>query len=209
METDNARLGNMAMNILYRSSKAFVMDDEDYITCRMCVSHDGRLILGCSKEEPADGVLIVLRGEAYDLQIIGNSKSVDFNSAYKRRFEKYYPDKTDIKSLVEITPLKCVMRDKNDNEADIDLNIANPFSGEIEDRMIAHMNEDHVEAMKDYCRHASIELDSQAPVMLGIDAYGFDLLVNNQALRFQFDNKCETARQVREALVDLAKKARA
>ena len=209
METDYARLSNMAINILYRSSKALVMDDQDYIDCHMCISHDGKLILSCSKEQPAYGVLIVLKGDIYDLQIIGNSKPVDFNSAYKHRFEKYYPHKTDIKGLVEITPLKYLLRDKNDNETNLDLKIANPFSGETEDRMIAHMNEDHVDAMKEYCRDASIELNSHEPLMLGIDPYGFDLLVNNQTLRFQFNNKCETARQVRQALVELAKKARA
>ena len=209
MGTDCARLNDMAINILYRSSKALVIGDRDYIACDMCISHDGRLILGCAKAQPADGVLMVLKGDMYDLQITGNSKPVDFNSAYKRRFEKYHPHKTDIKGLVEITPLKYLLRDKNDNQTSLDLKIANPFSGETEDRMIAHMNEDHVGAMKDYCRDASIELHSQPPLMLGIDAYGFDLLVNNQALRFQFNNKCETAQQVRQALVELANKARA
>ena len=41
MGTDCARLNDMAINILYRSSKALVIGDRDYIACDMCISHDG------------------------------------------------------------------------------------------------------------------------------------------------------------------------
>jgi len=209
MDKNTENLTILAIEILYNASKAFVMDDQEYVPCNMCLSHDGKLILSCSKQEPINGVLILLKGEQYDLQIIGDSVPVDAQSPYMDRYKKYFPDAVNITELVEITPVKYIMRDKSDNEISIDnLNIINTFSGEVEDRMTEHMNEDHVDAMRDYCNLASIEITDQGPLMLGVDPHGFDLLVNNQLRRFQFNNKCETPKQVREALVDLAKRAR-
>ncbi len=209
MDKNTENLTIAAIEILYNASKAFAMDDQDYVPCNMCLSHDGKLILSCSKQEPTNGVLVILKGEQYDLHIIGDSKPIDAQSPYVSRYKKYFPDEINISQLVEISPVKYVMHDKNNNEVDIDsLDIINIFSGEVEDRMTEHMNDDHVDAMRDYCNFASIEINEDDPLMLGVDPHGFDLLVNNQPRRFQFNNKCETPQQVREALVDLAKRAR-
>lgn len=84
----------------------------------------------------------------------------------------------------------------------------NGFAKDMEARMINHMNEDHVEAMRDYCRFADIEIGDCVPEMVGIDQDSFELLVNGKRVRFNFNEKCLTPQKVREALVELAETAR-
>ena len=88
-------------------------------------------------------------------------------------------------------------------------NTSNRFPEEIEISMIEHMNKDHVDAMRDYCHYRNINTGSSDPRMVAIDQDGFDLLVDDQRVRFVFDNKCTTPQEVREALVALAETARA
>lgn len=82
------------------------------------------------------------------------------------------------------------------------------FPKEIEDRMIEHMNEDHVDAMRDYCKLFGVSIGEEQPKMVSITPVGFDLLVNEERVYFAFDKKCTTPQAVREALVALAEKAR-
>ena len=84
----------------------------------------------------------------------------------------------------------------------------NQFPKDMESRMIGHMNEDHVDAMRDYCRYAGIEIVDGNPEMVGIDQNGFELLVNGKRERFDFKEKCMTPQEVRKALVELAETAR-
>lgn len=82
------------------------------------------------------------------------------------------------------------------------------FSAEVEERIVNHMNEDHVDAMEDYCRARDIRLDHRQPKMVGVDSLGFNLLVGSDFARFSFDNYCSSAHDVRVALVNLAKASR-
>ena len=120
---------------------------------------------------------------------------------------KYFPNLLE-PELVEIIAEKYFIKDKSDQEYELEqLDLNNTFDGEVEDRMTEHMNEDHTDVMRNYCRHASIEVGEEDPLMLSVDPYGFDLLIKQQSVRFQFGHKCESPLQVREALVDLAKLA--
>lgn len=74
--------------------------------------------------------------------------------------------------------------------------------------MITHMNEDHVEAMRDYCQLNDVTTLKEDPKMLRIDSMGFEMMVDGERLRIDFTRKCESPQQVREALVELAKQAR-
>ena len=74
--------------------------------------------------------------------------------------------------------------------------------------MISHMNKDHVDAMRGYCKLEGIQALGQDPVMLAIDHEGFEMLVNGGTVRILFKEKCTTPQQVREALVKLAEEAR-
>jgi putative heme iron utilization protein len=78
---------------------------------------------------------------------------------------------------------------------------------EAEADILAHMNADHAQALRDYCRH-QYGRAATAPVMAGIDGDGFDVRVEDQLLRFVFDPPVADAAGARAALVALAGAAR-
>lgn len=90
-----------------------------------------------------------------------------------------------------------------------DLNLANPFVGDSENGMIAHMNDDHVDAMRDFCRMAGVALGEEVPQMSGIDPEGCDVRLGKKLLRFDFDTPALNAKDVRMAMVALTRRARA
>jgi heme iron utilization protein len=79
--------------------------------------------------------------------------------------------------------------------------------------VISHMNDDHVEAMTAIARAFSKAQAFSKIVMTGVDRYGFEVSVQtsdgNRPVRFAFDEACSTAKDVREQMVQLTKKARA
>ena len=82
----------------------------------------------------------------------------------------------------------------------------NPFYGDVEQGMVQHMNEDHVNALVKYCRDANVALsDNDTPVMTSIDTLGFQLRIDERLQRFYFDKPVQTPVQVREALVAMAR----
>jgi putative heme iron utilization protein len=82
------------------------------------------------------------------------------------------------------------------------------FDKQVEAHMVNHMNKDHVDAMRDYCKFNNVIITNEDPKMLAIDQDGFDMLVNGETLRISFKYKCITPQQVREVLVEMAKEAR-
>jgi putative heme iron utilization protein len=70
------------------------------------------------------------------------------------------------------------------------------------------MNSDHLENLKAYSRHVH-GLEVSQTRMIGIDPDGFDLRADAQVLRFEFAQPVNDAQQARQALVQLAKAARA
>lgn len=83
----------------------------------------------------------------------------------------------------------------------------NPFSPDEERDMIAHMNADHVEAMRRYCAPL-VKEDAAAlePRMTGIDGEGCHLRVNGRIVRIPFPQPAHTPQDVRAALVALAQR---
>ena len=83
----------------------------------------------------------------------------------------------------------------------------NPFHGKQEIQIINHMNDDH---RKDlilyctYCRNIKVSADDIIS-MCGIDADGFDVLFNQQKIRFNFESKISTVADAREAMVKMSK----
>lgn len=78
---------------------------------------------------------------------------------------------------------------------------------EQESGVVAHMNSDHQDALRDYCRHfhqcAALDV-----AMLGIDMDGFDVRADDQVLRFDFAQPVIDAQQARTALVEMARVAK-
>jgi putative heme iron utilization protein len=76
-----------------------------------------------------------------------------------------------------------------------------------EDEIVAHMNADHAAALADYCRHAH-QLTPREVAMVAIDCDGFDVRADGRLLRIGFSAPVTNAGKAREALVDLARRAR-
>jgi len=79
---------------------------------------------------------------------------------------------------------------------------------DAETSIVEHMNEDHIAAMRDYCRLVH-ERDAQEVEMVGIDCDGFDVRADGSLLRFDFGAPIGNPGQVRNALIELAQRARA
>lgn len=82
---------------------------------------------------------------------------------------------------------------------------------EAEAEIVAHMNEDHADALKIY---ATVLLDGHEGEwrMTGIDPGGCDLSADGRGLRLEFPQRCTTpsmAREVFRALADKARRKRA
>ncbi|HJL14969.1 MAG TPA: DUF2470 domain-containing protein [Sandaracinaceae bacterium LLY-WYZ-13_1] len=79
--------------------------------------------------------------------------------------------------------------------------------------IVAHMNDDHADALLAYAHAFSGAADAEAATMTGIDRYGFEMRVSTPAgegtERLAFDAPIASPTEAREALVALVKRARA
>jgi heme iron utilization protein len=78
---------------------------------------------------------------------------------------------------------------------------------EAEASAIAHMNEDHAEAVQLYATKL-LGAETGSWRVTGVDPEGIDLALGDALLRLPFRERVTTARQLREVLADLAKQAR-
>ena len=88
-----------------------------------------------------------------------------------------------------------------------DLSNANDMVG-IEEGAVAHMNEDHAEAVRLYAGKLLDGRDGPWRVT-GIDPDGLDMILGDAALRLPFPERVTTADVLRQVLKRLAEKARA
>jgi putative heme iron utilization protein len=88
--------------------------------------------------------------------------------------------------------------------------LANPFSAEEERGIVAHMNADHADAMRDYCRLLGVAVPGAvSPTLAGVDAEGFHLLLGARIVRIVFSTAVSNTAEVRREFVALARRARA
>ncbi len=88
-----------------------------------------------------------------------------------------------------------------------DVALANPFaveSGEAEEGMVEHMNDDHAAAMARYVEQAGLPQSTPAQ-MAGIDSEGFHLRIGQALYWLVFPQPCATPMAVRQALVAMAR----
>lgn len=78
---------------------------------------------------------------------------------------------------------------------------------EQEAGIIDHMNADHQDTMRHYCRHFH-QREVIDVAMLGIDCDGFDMRTDDAVLRIDFSEPVLDAQQARAALVELARTAK-
>ncbi|GAA5131490.1 HugZ family pyridoxamine 5'-phosphate oxidase [Pseudonocardia adelaidensis] len=83
------------------------------------------------------------------------------------------------------------------------------------DRIIAHMNDDHADALVLFCRRFADRPETAAARMVAVDRYGFAVLAADEpggretAVRLPFDERTDTPDAVRKAMVELLRRARA
>lgn len=78
----------------------------------------------------------------------------------------------------------------------------NPFDSEAEASVVAHMNEDHPDALLRYCEQENIVVPEELGVeMTGVDAFGFHLRIGHRLCWFEFDKPVQSLDQVRAALI--------
>lgn len=82
--------------------------------------------------------------------------------------------------------------------------LANPFAGESELSMVEHMNSDHANALAHYVQLSGLPTHAPAE-MVGIDSEGFHLRIGQGVHWLPFPTSCNTALEVRQALVALAR----
>jgi putative heme iron utilization protein len=93
-----------------------------------------------------------------------------------------------------------------------DMIVTGPAVDELcdaEQRAIDHMNSDHLDAVANYARYFAKVEGGGSWVMTGIDIDGFDLAAGDESRRVFFPSPLKDARDMRIALVDMAKEARA
>ena len=81
---------------------------------------------------------------------------------------------------------------------------ANPLSLEAQRRIIAHMNQDHTDALRTYLRTIDGTEGEQAIAMIGIDAEGIDVRVADHLRRIPLSRPIASPAEAREVLVAMA-----
>lgn len=88
--------------------------------------------------------------------------------------------------------------------ADVDL--GNPLAP-AEAGVVDHMNRDHADAVRAYCRYF-FNRDAHEAVLVGVDPDGVDLLADGAPLRLPFEARAGRADAVRQRLIALLSVAR-
>ena len=83
------------------------------------------------------------------------------------------------------------------------IELANPFAGAVEAGMVEHMNADHAKAIAHYVQLAGLPARTAAQ-LAGVDSEGMHLRIGQSLHWLAFAEPCNTPKQVREALVQLA-----
>lgn len=78
---------------------------------------------------------------------------------------------------------------------------------EAEESILAHMNADHADMLRDCCRHFH-SVEAESATMIGIDPDGFDVRSADRLLRFEFKSTVTDAETARAALVAMARQCR-
>jgi heme iron utilization protein len=165
--------------------------------------------------------LIVFERGADDLQTAGRltllanaTPLADSEQDTRERYYRYFPETREYHAMHDfafwrLTPQRLryiggfgVIRWFEPD----DVLTLNPIHHDDELRMVRHMNDDHVGAMRHYCERAAVASPAGIqPSMAGIDTLGFHLRLGAKLVRFHFRKSIVTPGEVREQLVALAR----
>jgi putative heme iron utilization protein len=89
---------------------------------------------------------------------------------------------------------------------------AEPITPEISDRICAHMNDDHAEAILLYAKVFAKTPNATSARLVSIDPEGMDLTALVEAkstpLRVSFDHRLENSEDAHHTLIEMVKQAR-
>lgn len=91
--------------------------------------------------------------------------------------------------------------------------MADPLTRDVSDRICAHMNEDHADAVVLYAKVYGGAKDAIAAQMVTIDPQGMDLLVvqpeeQTRPIRVEFDHPLNDSEDAHHTLIEMVKQAR-
>ena len=150
--------------------------------------------------------------------IVGNVELITDDEEVRERYYKYFPSSkrysemhsfnfyrivpTTIRFIGGFGAIHWVDKAEYTDE--------NPFWGETENQIISHMNTDHRSDLALYTSFYKnmTTLAEDSVEIVGIDTNGFDLLLNNNKIRFNFETPITTTAEARNAFVNLSKEAR-
>lgn len=186
--------------------------DQDGSSTAFCIDTDGLPVIGMPAADQAAEVTLrlPLAAQRATLLMAGTAAPLAAGTPARVRFERFFPGSDAVPH--KLTPLRCVFELADGGTQDqpyATLDLACPFPDGAEQRMVEHMNADHVDAMRAYCSHAGIDCRDDEPRMIAVDHHGFFLRVGEALTRFAFDQRCGSPLDVRTALVQQAQRARA
>lgn len=201
---DNAE--RLAFAVLRQVTEARLVSDGS--RAMMCLDDDGTILI--APPPGSEGAHIAMTGTECELGVEGILETLATNSPARRRFEAFFPGCRNEPMRLRMSRLTLTRAPQPATILDaVALPTQCGFPPEVAAGMVTHMNDDHIDALRDYCRHAGVACEQTDPVMLSVDPFGFFVRADAGPARFEFPDPCASPLDVRKALVAMAKQARA
>lgn len=167
-------------------------------------------------------VSLLVHEEESDLQaaarltVVGDARRMEMDETIKARYLRYIPNAEQYFAIHDfffyrIEPKQWRYIGGFGDIHWIDPVAAKPPQGglaQLEEGILAHMNRDHADALRAYCR-TYYGLHSSDATMVGIDCDGFDVRADGELLRFDFHQPVLSGEDARTALTTMAQECRA
>lgn len=172
-------------------------------------------------------VSLLIFSEGADLQanarltLIGEAAQIDKNDADLRaRYLRYLPQTASYFDMHDFAFYRITIHQaryiagfgKMGWANGSEIAVANSTIAALENGMLQHMNEDHMDSMMAYCQHF-YNIKPQSVELIGVDSDGFDIRATidkdtTSILRFSFETPIFDAQSARAAFVALSKQSK-
>ncbi len=136
----------------------------------------------------------------------------DYNTCLKAHFA-YFPESQSYLEQLDFKPYRLVVEECHyvggfaaaHKIAGKEYRQPNPLDDNSLNRIISHMNSDHSDALVHYCKTSGFQLDGNTPVLVAVDAKGFQIRIDQQIKRINFPQSIHDAGTARDAFVAMAR----
>jgi hypothetical protein len=148
--------------------------------------------------------------------LLGNSRPVAHLEAIAARYLRFYPDHAQYLQIggfrfFALEPLQVRYIQGFGGlhwiAGDSYLAADTTAMAEAEPSVLEHMNADHRDALREYCR-ATYHIDPNDVEMIGVDCDGFDVRADDNLLRFAFEQPVTAPAQLRAVFIALSRRSR-